>query len=760
MLNKNHRKGAEDIGKLAAVGFEMIGKEVIGAVDELKKALEYQNIFENEALNLFDDIVIRQTIQEYGFAPEDFSLIDEMSPENKIVFISALYLLVEADETKSTNEYFGLAVVRFGVRQLIDGDKNRIHHLVGKLSPPEATLLMRMICEMTAISNNNSALLSVSEAIAENLLIADKHKQQIRSEVEKLAKTCGLSIFVLLLAEGCAKETKDESANNDGYEICDRFNNFSGGQKKFIDADIVLTDRYLISNTSVIFENCTFVFESTLARIVEVKGGDLSFINCKFISKQKPDDEVFAVKETTINLSDCIFDKWSAGLFLSMENGSLSVANCSFLSCKCSLIFATHPIDASFNNCHFENQNNGIAFIDSPKNDLEINDCTFKDCYFSCESLIATRSKAIVNRGTFVNSGMNTIAGYNIKYHHCVFENCHDDMVNSWTTRDVEFSFCDITDYKGNIGTAFAPFYHMTIKSCKLIGFKGSFYAQCFDIDNTSFERCSGDSSGYGINTDNYLYVNEAFGFNPLNSMVSTGSLFEIKPKKEDSASEITKCRFVECRSKGALVVAFTNDKSKNVVNIHDCEIVNCSCTEGYFVGVYSKKNKFYIAPKAINEFNNNIDIFDEKHRKQLIAFLKDILTDGLVKSFTKFHKTPIEYKITKNICESVMNGVYDDILAMYDDSVWSNGRSGFVFGSKAIYISQMMESSYLIPYEKIAHIDGFSIEHKKFGDNYSATLIIELDNGRSISFRDPNIEKIELKKLLVGIKKLLNSEL
>jgi len=770
MINKNYRNGAEDIAKIAAKGFDMVGKEIVGLADWLEKYRESQKKIKEEMLDFFDDDDARLKLQEYGFTTVDFSLIDDMSPENKVVFVSALSLLVDADETRNTSEYFGVAVVRFRVQQIIDNENARIEKLVARLSADEAALLVRMICEMVAISNNNSAVLSVSEAIIDCLTISNKDKQRIKSEVDKFADSCGGAfVFISLLVSECppiTDETENSALDNDGYDICESFSNFSGGQKKFSGIDIVFTNRYDVSDTSLKFENCNLVFDSSFPQIVKIAGGKLMFVNCKFASKQKPDDIAFILKDTDVELYGCTFDKWDAGLFLSMDSGNLSLMECSLLSCGCKLISAKQLTDVAIDKCHVKNHKGGIADLHSSKSGpIEIKNCVFFECYYSSSSLFEVYhgSGVIMNHATIVNCGMNIISGSRIEFQQCVFEGCHDDMDITSFLMEIKFSYCDITNHKGNIGTAFWTSSHIIIESCKLKNVKGSIFAERLDVNNTTFENCSGDPSGFGINTENHLNIKDSFGLNPSHTMSPTGSLFEIKPKKESVVSQISKCKFVGCRSNGALIAAFSKDRDKSVVNINNCEIIDCRCAEGYFVGVHVKKfvgihakyDEYFLAPKTKRAYQNRIDLFDDEHKEKLLAFLKNTLNDGLIQVSAKFHKERIKPKVEKNIREKVMSGIHDDILTMYDTSLFEDGKSGLVFGSQAIYLTQMLEPNYMIPYEKIALIKDLSIERKKYDDNYKAKLIIGLGNNRSIIFNDPNFEKNELKKLLLGIKEV-----
>jgi len=753
-MNKNYRKGAEDVGKIAAKGFNMIGKEILGHAGELKNFGKLQDQFENKVLDIIDDVDIRLRYKEHGFAPVDYSVIENMCAENKIIFISTLYLLVDADETKSTADYFGLAVVRFGVRQIHDGIVGEMEELLGRLDKAEAELLMRMICEMVAIGSS-TIMLSVSDAIIENLLVTDKRKQQIKSEVEKLA-TGNPEIFIVLLASECppiADDPGDTAATDDGYEICDKFSNFHGRKVKFVGGEVVFTDRYSVSATSIIFEGCTLIFDSGFSDIVEMTEGDIQFIGCKLVSKQKKDGKAFVLKGTDASLRYCSFENWVSGLLLSMEAGMLSVDECSFLSCESRVFLGDGLTNVSFNKCHIEKQKNQLAIVyTADGNALQVVDTSFADCVYSTSPIFDSNISIAISGAKVARCGFTIASAKEVEYQHCVFDSCTGDL-NPILIRTIKFLNCDISNHAGNFGMAFATSTHIVIKSCKLKNIKGSFIAKSFEITNSTFESCVGDTSGNGINIENYLYINDELPFNDFNGMAPTGSLFEIKPSKESHTTSISKCKFIGCKSGGALIAAFSEDKATKVANVSDCEIVNCQCPEGYILGVYVKNRKFYLAPKVVEAWNINIDLYAKEGEKQLLAALKRTLTDGLVKGCSTFHKPPIDYKIEKNIRENVMNGVYDDVLTMYDSSIWSNGKSGVAFGCRAVYFTQTMEANYFIPYEKIAMIKGFTVEHKKQENNYTAALNIELGNGRCIVLTDPSIEKNELMKVLVGIR-------
>ena len=762
MINKNFRKGAEDVGKIAAKGFDMVGKELIGGVGELKKALDLQSEFEDKMLDKMDDAEIRLRLQEHGFAPIDSTVIDMMAPENKVVFISTLYLLVDADEAKLTAEYFGIAVVKFGVRQIRDNLSEKMEDLLGRLNKAESELLMRMVCEMVAISNNSSSVLDVSEVISECLLVTDKKKQQIKADVKKLANV-GVSVFTLLLASECAPITDDTSSvsvDDEGYDNCERFSGFSGGKKKFAGIDIVFSDRYSVSNTSIIFENCTLVFDSEFSHIVEVSNGDIQFVGCKFVSKQRINGKAFVFEDVDVSLRFCSFENWTSGLFASMSGGGLCVDECFFLSCECEIISAEELTGVTFNKCRIEKQKDNLASLYLAENTpLHVNDCYFVECHYSSGSMLNSFTNISINKSTFIKSGMNIANAWEVEFQHCIFDSCHGDMIPTFFPRTIKFLHCDITGHNGNLGTAFVTSSHIIIKSCKFKNINGSFIAESFDITNSSFENCQGDMSGHGINTENFLYINEEFAFNEFNTMLPTGSLIEVKPKKESEKTSINNCKFIECKANGALIVAFSNDKNSTIASINDCEIVNCQCAEGYLLGVHVKDSKFFLAPKVIDYWKIDVDLFDTENIKLLCSVLRKTLTNGLVKGCDKFHKAPVEYKIEKNIRESVMNDSSDDVFTMYDDSIMGKGKSGLVFGYRSIYFSQMMESNYSIPYEKIALIKNMSIDYKEYGDNYDATLNIELGNGRYIIFKDPYFEKKELIKVLDSIRNVFNQK-
>ncbi len=606
MINKNYRNGAEDVAKIAAKGFDMIGKEVVGGVGALREVLEKQDKFENKALDTMDgviktmdDVIKRQKLDDYGRGFVDFSLFDNMSPENKIVFFSALSLLVDADETRDTSVYFGIAVVRFRVQETIN-ENARIEKLVAKLNADEAALLTRMICEMVAISNNNSAVLSVSEAIIDCLTISNKDKQRIKSEVGKFADSCGgAPVFIELLAKECSfitDETENEAADDDdSYDICKEFSDFSGGKKKFAEIDVVFTDRYKVSDTSIMFENCILVFESEFQKIVEMTGGSLEFVNCKFVTKQKPDDKAFTLQGTGVKLRGCTFDKWKAGLFLSMDGDNLSLEECSFLSCGCDLISAKHLTEVTIEKCHVKDHNGKVADLDllkkdSSKNDpIKINDCYFEECdnftsslfhvfedvrveinnaaiCFCSTKIISGSRDVIINNATIYRCSMKIVSGNKIEFKDCKrIENCYDDIVLDGYN-EIKFLKCDIINYYGNIGKASQPCSHIIIEDCKMDHGMGSIFAQRLDISSTVFKNCSPGDRIYDID-----------------------SLLVVNPTKENVSSSQISCNFIECYSDGALIAAFSKDEDKKVVNINNCHIIDCQCAKWYFVGFHFK---------------------------------------------------------------------------------------------------------------------------------------------------------------------------
>jgi hypothetical protein len=325
---------------------------------------------------------------------------------------------------------------------------------------------------------------------------------------------------------------------------------------------------------------------------------------------------------------------------------------------------------------------------------------------------------------------------------------------------------------------------HLVFKACRFKDFQGSIYANTIEASDSVFENCAADPAGSGINVENLIYINDASFGNWCLGLLATGYLFEIKKTADSAVSQVRNCQFNGCSGNGALVAVISEEKNARAVRISNCEIADCRYAEGYFVGAYKKvykelgqesgrniyqelysklynkiypeKAKYFLAPQMVDAWDNAIDIYDGERQKRLRAFLKSALTDGFVKGCTTFHKSPVASQIAKNIRAKIMNGADDEILTMYDKSIMGKGKEGWSFGYLALYSSQIMEGNYHLPYEKIAMIKEVAIEQKKTGDNYGATLTIELGNDRCIEFTDPCLEKRELKKLLLGIKEAL----
>jgi hypothetical protein len=510
-----------------------------------------------------------------------------------------------------------------------------------------------------------------------------------------------------------AAEVVETALEADGYELCDRFADFADRKIKFVGREIVFADEYKVDDTELLFENCTLVFAPAASPAIAITGGELMFVNCVFVSRLSEEEStVFSVDKTDVVVQNCTFRAWETGLFLS-----------------------ANVLEA------------GGA--------VKIKDTTFTD------------------------SNMNIVFGDDIEFSHCIFAGCHGDMPTLFM-RKTTFSSCEFTNHSGNMGTAMFASSHLVFKACRFKGFQGSIYANTIEASDSIFENCAADPTGSGINVENLLYISDASFGNWCLGMLATGSLFEIKKTADSPVSQVRNCQFNGCTGNGALVAVIAEEKNARAVRINNCKIADCRYAEGYFVGAYKKvykeldqeggnkvydkiykrihpdKARYFLAPQMVDAWDNAIDIYDDERQKRLRAFLKSALTDGFVKGCTTFHKYPVGGVTERNIRAKIMSGADDEILTMYDKSILGKGKEGWSFGYRALYSSQMMEANYYLPYEKIALIKDVAIEHKKAGDNYGATLTIELGNDRCIEFSDPYLEKRELKKLLLGIKAAL----
>ena len=769
MINKNYRNGAEDVSKIAEQGYRMLGNEIIGIAQNLRQARALQDEFENRVLDEIDDADIRLRIQEYGFAPFDFSLIDELTLEHKTIIISELYSLRSADEEHTTADYFGVAVVRFGIRQIIDDSSVRIAELVERLNIKEATLLFRMICEMLEISRDNHAVSSVSESIDENLPISQKQKNQIKSEVKKLARTCGTNVFTELLAKDCAPIVDEHEDERDDVEFerleIEDIYKVSSGRYIITDQKVRIVEMLSISDVDIVFSKCTITFDSDFPVALSAANSCIQFEYCEFETSKVCREACLVGASTSFGFIDCIFYGCTSVLddnnsdercIIKSNDSEITVIKCRFENCIGAIFNA---VTLSIKNC-FLMRHTG-RFLISLRT-VELHDSEITDCVSSgdwneqlfCVGVLGGLS--LINT-SFRNVNIEISQLGQLKITKCNFENIFLDNVEEGghhafisgigSKPSAEISnttFIKTTGLCGNVGGS-DKFYDFSIKNSKFISCSGCLIrTHNANISNCIFSDC--------LNNETLDLHSSMLGRGFLKT---SNNLITVEESKNADDSIVTSCKFDNCITNGSIIGCIAGDetgKDRMFLTVENCEFLRCNPVRGCISGI-RKVGKKYIEAISFWDFKNTFDGSLHNIDEQIAEILDSGILNGISNSGEKIHINSIDNKIRKNAVRKICNGNDVNIICIYDNSLTGNSNTGIVFTRDGFYASQFMDKPLYVSYRDIDTLDVDEKFNRKGNVKpYDSTMTILTKNGAYINYSEIGFHKAKLVNVLQKI--------
>ena len=149
---------------------------------------------------------------------------------------------------------------------------------------------------------------------------------------------------------------------------------------------------------------------------------------------------------------------------------------------------------------------------------------------------------------------------------------------------------------------------------------------------------------------------------------------------------------------------------------------------------------------------NNNFAIEDDNENEDKYEKIKSYLSCRILAG--NYFSGHYMY-ISPNIPEKIMHGavnkyandlIPEEVLAIWDNTILENGKSGVLFSKKAIYFTDFLSKSKSIKYNQISSVE---IDYDKKRSPYSSNLIFNLKNGSAIEYTSAEANKEDLKKII-----------
>lgn len=178
MVNKNYRKGAEDVGDTAAAGFNIINNELNSVSEKFSKYIDKQYVINKEYIASAEDHEQRLIAVEYRLPSIDFGLVDTLPSEKRALLGGIIRSINLPDE--ECRRTSNLVISRLGVEPLSSIKIDQ----VGLLSQDVQRLCTYYLYILLRRTNGNRNTEESINNVLDEFLISNNEKRQIKSVID------------------------------------------------------------------------------------------------------------------------------------------------------------------------------------------------------------------------------------------------------------------------------------------------------------------------------------------------------------------------------------------------------------------------------------------------------------------------------------------------------------------------------------------------------------------------------------------------
>jgi len=185
MVNKNYRKGAEDVAEVAAEGFDGIGENLKSISEGMRSNNEKQHKLTTELIALAEGHEQRLRALEYRLPAIDFGLVDTL-PSEKRALLGGIIRSVPLPDG-DCRRIAGLIISRFGAEPLSSIDNDQISLLsqqISLLSQDVQRLCAYYLYVLLRSTDGNAGTEKIVNDILDEFIISNKEKRQIKSVID------------------------------------------------------------------------------------------------------------------------------------------------------------------------------------------------------------------------------------------------------------------------------------------------------------------------------------------------------------------------------------------------------------------------------------------------------------------------------------------------------------------------------------------------------------------------------------------------